>query len=110
MTIVLVVSWIAVVGVLGSYASKRRNLFDWTNLLLCVPVAMPAIILGAYSTAAISLCFGVIGAFHISHRAIIRRRRFDLSKPFRMSPESRAAHEDALKRATPYVSRGQTNG
>jgi hypothetical protein len=105
-TIVLVVSWVAVVGVLSAYASKRSNLFDWANLICCVPVAMPAILLGAYSTAAISLCFGVIGAAHILWRAMMSASPIDLSKPFKLSPERRAAHEEALKHATPYVPKG----
>lgn len=70
MLVIILLSWLCVAAILASYASSRAVLFDWCNLLLCVPVALPAILLGAYSSAAISLCFGIIAAV-----TIVRRHR-----------------------------------
>jgi hypothetical protein len=60
MIAITVISWIAVVLVLIAYATNRQLLYAWANVVLCVPVALPAIVLGAWSTAGISLAFGVI--------------------------------------------------
>lgn len=67
---VTALSWVAVVLVLAAYASGNHRLFDWANLTLCVPVGLPAILTHAYSSAAISIAFGVIGGV-----GIVRRRR-----------------------------------
>jgi hypothetical protein len=68
MIAVTVVSWFAVVAVLTTYASGHRHAYDWANVVLCVPVCLPALLLGAYSSAAISLAFGIIGLARILHR------------------------------------------
>jgi hypothetical protein len=59
-----VIGWTAVVFCLWAYLHNAR-LFDWSNVALCVPVALPAILLGAYSSAAVSLAFGVLGAIKL---------------------------------------------
>lgn len=74
--IVAVISWVAVVLVLSAYASGHRRLYAWCNVLLCVPVALPALLVGAYSSAAISLAFGVIAV-----GLLIRWRRQSLRSP-----------------------------
>ena len=68
--IITILSWFAVAGVLGAYASGRRKLYDRANVLLFVPVCLPALLAGAYSSAAISICFGVLGAVNL-----VRNRR-----------------------------------
>ena len=60
MIVITIVGWIAVALVLAAYATHRHLLYAWANVILCVPVALPAIVLGAWSTAGISLAFGVI--------------------------------------------------
>ena len=60
---ITVISWIAVVLVLAGYASGRDKWYAWLNVLLCIPIALPALLVGAYSSAAISLAFGVIAVF-----------------------------------------------
>ena len=50
---------------LAAYASRNGHVFNMTNVTLCVPVAMPAIIAHAYPSAAISLAFGAIGGWNI---------------------------------------------
>lgn len=60
MIVITLVGWIAVALVLAAYATHRHLLYAWANVILCVPVALPAIVLGAWSTAGISLAFGVI--------------------------------------------------
>ena len=60
-----VASWIGVVLVLGAYASGHARLFHWANVTLCVPVAAPAFIANAYSSASISIAFGIIGGYSL---------------------------------------------
>lgn len=67
LTLITIISWIAVALVLAAYASNTPW-FDRANVVLCVPVALPAIIIGAYSSAAISLAFGAIAAVHMIRR------------------------------------------
>lgn len=66
--IITVISWTAVVIDLTAYALAPRHLYDWTNLIVCVPVALPALLAHAYSSAAISLAFGAIGASSVLRR------------------------------------------
>ena len=63
MIAITIISWLSVALVLGAYASGYHKLYAWANVILCVPVALPALLLGAYSSAAISLAFGVIAVF-----------------------------------------------
>lgn len=58
------IGWTATLLCLWAYLHSAR-LFDWSNVLLCVPVALPAILLGAYSSAAVSLAFGALGAIKL---------------------------------------------
>lgn len=58
---IVLVGWIGTLGVLAAYASRSARVFAWANALLCVPVALPAIVAGVYSAAAISLVFGALG-------------------------------------------------
>ena len=60
---ILVLSWVGVVLVLAAYASRRPRVFDWANVVLCVPVSLPALLAGAYPSVAISLAFGGIGGW-----------------------------------------------
>jgi hypothetical protein len=69
--VIVVISWIAVVGVLATYAFKREW-FDWANLCLFLPVALPALLVGAFSSAAISICFGIIGGGRLGLHAYRR--------------------------------------
>lgn len=57
------IGWIGTLGVLGAYATRSSRVFAWANVLLCVPVALPTLVAGIYSAAAISLTFGAIGAW-----------------------------------------------
>jgi hypothetical protein len=59
---VSVLGWSADIGVLMFYATGHVRAYAWANLGLCVPVALPAILSGAYSTAALSFAFGGVGA------------------------------------------------
>ena len=65
MLLIEILSWTAVVLVLAAYASGNRPLYNWANLVLFFPVALPALIAHAYSSAAISIAFGCIGGFTI---------------------------------------------
>lgn len=64
------ISWVAVVAVLLAYtqSAKRPAVFDTANVLLFIPVALPAILAGAYSSASISIAFGVIGGANLLRR------------------------------------------
>lgn len=64
------VSWTAVVLVLLAYSqvTRRPVLFDWANVILFVPVALPAILAGAYSSASISVAFGFIAIYNLTKR------------------------------------------
>lgn len=55
------IGWLGTLGVLGAYATRRARVFAWANAVLCVPVALPALVAGVYSAAAISLVFGALG-------------------------------------------------
>lgn len=66
--VVDVCGWAAVALVLSVYALAPRW-FDVANAVLCVPVAMPALLRRAYPSASISLAFGVIGALHLVRAA-----------------------------------------
>jgi hypothetical protein len=70
-----VLSWLSVAGVLGAYASDNVRLYAWANVVLCVPVALPALLLGAYSSGAISLAFGVIAGVLLWRRHRIEKLR-----------------------------------
>jgi hypothetical protein len=84
--IITIISWLAVVCVLVAYASRRRRLYDVTNLIMCVPVALPAMIAGAWSSAAISLAFGLIGFLAwIEHFPAVHFRLQDLRDGIRYS-------------------------
>ena len=63
--IITIASWVGVVLVLAAYASRRPRVFHWANVTLCAPVAGPALIAGAYSSAFISLAFGCIGGYSL---------------------------------------------
>jgi hypothetical protein len=52
--------WASDIAVLIFYASGRARAYAWANIGLCVPIALPALISGAYSTAALSFAFGFI--------------------------------------------------
>jgi uncharacterized membrane protein len=60
-----IISWIAVVIVLSAYAYKQGKYFDRANVILFIPVCLPALLGGAYSSAAISVTFGVIGVYKL---------------------------------------------
>jgi hypothetical protein len=70
LTAVTILSWLSVVAVLSAYAWHHGRLFDRANVILCGPIALPAIITRAYSSAAISLAFGAIGAYRLAHPAL----------------------------------------
>lgn len=59
------VGWVGTILVLVSYFVGGKT-FDRANILLCVPVALPAIVAGAYSSAAISLAFGAIAMWRLA--------------------------------------------
>lgn len=88
--IIIIISWIAVVGVLASYAASTRmepargvRFYALANLTLAVPVALPALLASAYSSAAISLAFGVLGGWTL----LSRRKRARYTPP---------QHEDGM--------------
>jgi hypothetical protein len=60
--------WAAVIAVLAIYSTGRPRWFDLANVYLCIPVALPALLAGAYPSGAISLCFGAIGGWHLWKR------------------------------------------
>lgn len=70
---ITIISWLAVVGCLSAYAFGSPTLYARANVLLCIPIALPALLLGAYSSAAISVAFGVIGLWQ--WRKLTRRRK-----------------------------------
>lgn len=63
-SLVDVLGWVGVVLVLVAYAIGGR-VFDAANVVLCVPVALPALTRRAYPSASISLAFGLIGLVHL---------------------------------------------
>lgn len=66
MTVLSIVGWLATLAVIAAYfMSGRRGsrFYAKANVVLCVPVALPALVAGAYSTAVLSLTFGVIGLY-----------------------------------------------
>jgi hypothetical protein len=65
MTAITLCSWIAVIIILFVYFKGSEQEFAWANMLLCVPVALPALLVGAYPSAFISLTFGAIGAWKV---------------------------------------------
>lgn len=60
-----IVGWAGTVGVLAAYATGSAFVFAWANALLFVPVALPAVWRRAWSPAAISITFGVLGWVHV---------------------------------------------
>jgi len=58
-------SWVGVIIVLAVYFRGSEQEFAWANMLLCVPIALPALLTGAYPSAFISLTFGAIGAYKV---------------------------------------------
>jgi ABC-type sulfate transport system permease component len=68
-----VIGWVAVAGVLTAYALKNGKHFDLANAFLWLPVALPALVRGAYNGALLNACFGVIGTVHL-WRARVHRR------------------------------------
>lgn len=73
MSMIAIIGWIGTVGVLTSYfwssRAERPLVFHWANLLLCIPVALPAMVGGAWSAAALSLTFGAIGGYGVLKHA-----------------------------------------
>jgi ABC-type spermidine/putrescine transport system permease subunit II len=65
MTAVTICSWVAVVAVLAAYATHRQRLFAWSNVLLCIPIALPTLLAGVYAPFTISLAFGVISLVYL---------------------------------------------
>jgi hypothetical protein len=63
--LITIISWCAVAAVLLVYLTGRMRMFDWVNVCACIPIALPAILAGAYSSGSISLAFGCIGGIHI---------------------------------------------
>jgi hypothetical protein len=68
----LVLGWTTTVLILlGYFASgwkRRPELFDWTNVMLCVPAAWANVVVGAAWASALSLAFGVVGWVSIDRR------------------------------------------
>lgn len=58
-------AWVAVIIILLVYFKGSEQEFAWANMLLCVPIALPALLTGAYPSAVISLTFGAIGAYKV---------------------------------------------
>jgi len=70
--ILTIISWAAVVAVLGAYLSGRMHIYDWVNVCACVPIALPALLAGAYSSGSLNLAFGSVGVVHL-----IRKHRMN---------------------------------
>jgi uncharacterized membrane protein YfcA len=60
MLIITILSWAGVITVLSSYLLGTPKQFDWANALLFIPISLPAILVGAYPNAFISITFGVL--------------------------------------------------
>lgn len=60
-------SWIAVLLILTVYLKGTPKEYNYANMLLFVFVALPALIRGAYPSAAISILFGIIAAWKVGH-------------------------------------------
>lgn len=56
-----IVGWVGTVLVLAAYATGSLHTFNLANAILFVPVALPAAVRRAWSAAAISTAFGIIG-------------------------------------------------
>jgi len=59
--LLVVLSWGGVVCILAAYASQRRRWYNRANALCCVPVALPALLVGAWAPGFLNLAFGLIG-------------------------------------------------
>jgi hypothetical protein len=64
---VVALSCLAVVAVLAAYGWRHGRLFDKANVLCIGPIALPAILARAYSFAAISVAFGLIAVWKLTH-------------------------------------------
>ena len=61
------ISYLAVAVTLITYALKREY-FDLANLILFIPVCLPALLAGAYPSVIISVSFGLIGGYNVIRR------------------------------------------
>lgn len=68
LSVISCLSWAGVVSVLFVYWRGTPKQFDWINVISCIPIALPAIIYGAYPSATISLSFGVIALIKVIRR------------------------------------------
>src|SRR5450631_3340787 len=71
---VAALSWLAVVAVLAAYGWRHGCLFDKANVLCFKPIALPANVARAYSSAAISVAFGLIAVWKLTHPITDERR------------------------------------
>ena len=62
------ISWLAVVTVIAVFATGNHKAFAWANVICFIPIMMPAVIAGAYSTASISVAFGLIAGVRLYRR------------------------------------------
>ena len=61
-------SWFAVVAVITVFATGNHKAFAWANVLCFIPIGLPAALAGAYSTASISVAFGLIAGVRLYRR------------------------------------------
>lgn len=63
---IVLIGWLCTAGILGAYAVSRGRrgprVFDWANVLFCVPLAVTEILTGATFAAGLSMAFGGIAA------------------------------------------------
>ena len=62
------VSWFAVFVVIAVFATGNHKAFAWANVCCFIPIGLPAALAGAYSTASISLAFGLIAGVRLYRR------------------------------------------
>lgn len=65
MMVITICSWLAVITVLVVYFKGSELEFAWANVLLFIPICLPALLKGAYSSVAVSIAFGIIAAWKL---------------------------------------------
>jgi uncharacterized membrane protein len=65
MVLLNIISWVSVIIILLVYLLGSPRQFGWANTLLFIPVCLPALLMGAYSSASISISFGLIAGWKL---------------------------------------------
>ena len=60
-----IISWLSVLACLVIYFRGSEYNFALANVVFCLPIALSAILHGAYPSAVISITFGLIGVYKV---------------------------------------------